>query len=164
MNNASSSCLLRCFSDALQAGVVHARAITRIKETTMTKLNVDNSSTTSDNKGAKVRNKRDVPAPARAFPVVLKTLHNDIALANPKLALATDPDATKRMRVKLRANLSDIHARNDAWIFASQAEYDRARCLFDPAYAAQLAAAAASKPKRVRKAAAPVAPAVTADA
>lgn len=68
------------------------------------------------------------------FPVVLKTLHNDIVNAQPDTTLTT-----KQMRVTLRAKANDIHAKNSSWTFATQSDYDRVRSLFDPAYAKKVA-------------------------
>ena len=89
-----------------------------------------------------------------SFPLVLKTLHDDIVTANP-----TSTITTKKMRVTLRAQMAAIHARNSSWTFTSQSEYDAARSLFDPAYAARIAKPARAKPaKKVKTSVANVEP------
>lgn len=79
------------------------------------------------------------------FPIVLKTLHNDIVKASPTSTLTT-----KQMRVTLRAKAGDIHAKNSSWTFTTQSDYDRVRSLFDPAYAEKIAKASkrATKPAK----------------
>ena len=77
--------------------------------------------------------------------IVLKTLLDDIVKANPQSTLTT-----KKMRVVLRAKMNDVHTRNSSWIF-TDAEYARARSLFDPAFADRQTKAAkrAAKPAKV---------------
>lgn len=79
--------------------------------------------------------------------IVLKTIHDDIVRANPNTTLTT-----KKMRVKLRATMKEFHVPNASWLF-TQAQYDTARSMFDPAYAAKIAkqAKAATRPARVKK-------------
>lgn len=93
---------------------------------------------------------RKTNAPRTATPVaniVLKTIHDDIIRANPNSTLTT-----KKMRVKLRATMRDIHVSNASWLF-TQSQYDTARSMFDPAYATKLAAAAkrAARPARASR-------------
>ena len=64
--------------------------------------------------------------------IVLKTLHNDIMRDNANATIDT-----KRMRVWLRANMNEIHAKNDAWIF-TQSQYDIVRAHFDATYRAKI--------------------------
>lgn len=93
---------------------------------------------------------------AVAAPVVLKTLHDDILRANPSSTLTT-----KKMRVVLRAKMNDVHARNSSWVF-NPTDYDRARSLFDPAYAQKLERASkrATKPAVMSRASKTNTPAV----
>jgi hypothetical protein len=81
--------------------------------------------------------------------IPLKTVHNDIMKSNPNATCTP-----KTMRVWLRANMRDIHAHNNAWIFA-QSEYDLVRAHFDPKYRATLERAARPKKTRAKKADAP---------
>lgn len=77
-------------------------------------------------------------------PVVLKTLVGDIIKANPTSTLTE-----KKARVTLRLKMADVHAKNSSWVF-NPSDYDRARSLFDPAYAAKVAASAkrAARPSK----------------
>lgn len=79
-----------------------------------------------------------------SFPVVLKTLHDDIVKANPSTTLTS-----KKMRVILRQKMAPIHAKNSSWTFTTQAQYDAARSLFDPTYAKKVAKA--PRAPRVKK-------------
>lgn len=80
------------------------------------------------------------------FPIVLKTLHDDIVKSNPSTTLTT-----KKMRVVLRAKANDIHAKNSSWTFTTQSDYDRVRSMFDPAYASRIAKASKPAKPRVKK-------------
>ena len=95
---------------------------------------------------------RNAKNAAVQFPVVLKVLHDDIVRANPSTDLTT-----KKMRVTLRAKMSDVHARNSSWTFTTQSDYDRARSLFDAAYAAKIAKPARAPRARKAKATTPAA-------
>lgn len=95
---------------------------------------------------------RNAKNAAVQFPVVLKSLHDDIVRANPTTDLTT-----KKMRVTLRAKMSDVHARNSSWVFTTQSDYDRARSLFDAAYAAKIAKPARAPRARKTRNAAPAA-------
>ena len=64
--------------------------------------------------------------------IALKTVHNDIMKANPNATIDT-----KKMRVWLRANMRDVHAHNDAWVF-NATTYNIVRSHFDAKYAASL--------------------------
>lgn len=68
----------------------------------------------------------------RVATIALKTIHNDIMKSN-----ANATCTTKSMRVWLRANMRDVHAHNNAWMF-TQNEYDRVRAHFDAKYRATL--------------------------
>lgn len=82
--------------------------------------------------------------------VPLKLILRDIVAADPKSSLA-QPNADKRVRVWLRANMKDVHERNAAWSFDAK-QYDKVRAQFDPAYAAAIAPAPrASKAKSKNK-------------
>lgn len=83
---------------------------------------------------------------APQFPIVLKTLHDDIMKASPTSTLTT-----KKMRVVLRAKAGDIHAKNSSWTFTTQSDYDRVRSLFDPAYAERIAKASKRATKATTK-------------
>ena len=67
--------------------------------------------------------------------IVLKTIHDDIMRANANSTLTT-----KKMRVRLRATMNDVHVRNSSWIF-TQSQYDVVRSMFDDAYAQKIARA-----------------------
>ena len=64
--------------------------------------------------------------------IALKTMLNDIIKAHPESQLTT-----KKMRVILRKEMSKSHDKNTSWTF-TQAQYDKARSLFDPDYAKRL--------------------------
>lgn len=78
--------------------------------------------------------------------IVLKTIHDDIMKANANATITP-----KKMRVKLRATMREVHVANSSWIF-TQSQYDVVRSMFDPAYAAKIvkAAKAAAKPAKVK--------------
>jgi hypothetical protein len=132
----------------------HTRAITRTTEgPTMTKLNADNTATFSTDLGAKVRNRKSpAKSTAPAFPIVLKTILDDIVRDVP-----TFTKDTKAMRVVLRTKMKDLHSHNAAWVATSQSEYDAIRSLFDPAYASRIAKPAKVRAPRKAKVAAPAA-------
>lgn len=67
--------------------------------------------------------------------IVLKTIHDDIMKANPNATITT-----KKMRVRLRQTMNDVHVKNASWIF-TQSQYDIVRAMFDDAYAQKLARA-----------------------
>lgn len=75
------------------------------------------------------------------FPVVLKTIHNDILRDNKNATIDT-----KKMRVKLRAKPPFDHDANAAWVALNAKQYDAIRSMFDASYASRIA-----KPARVRK-------------
>jgi hypothetical protein len=98
----------------------------------MTKLNRDNSHTTSDDKGQKVRSRASRNVVRETPTIVLKTLHDDIMRDNANATITT-----KHMRVWLRANMRDVHAHNASWIF-TQSQYDVVRSHFDAKYRAKI--------------------------
>ena len=80
--------------------------------------------------------------------IVLKTIHDDIMRANANATITT-----KKMRVKLRATMREVHVANASWIF-TQSQYDVVRAMFDAQYAQKIARAQkrdTSSRKRVAK-------------
>ena len=65
--------------------------------------------------------------------IVLKKVHDDIMRDNANATITT-----KKMRVKLRATMREIHVANSSWIF-TQSQYDVVRSMFDDAYAQRIA-------------------------
>lgn len=105
---------------------------------------------------ARTTRARKASAPVVVRDIPLKRVHDDILKANPKATITT-----KDMRRKLRAT-KDIpvlasHVRNASWVFASGAEYDAVRALFDAAYRAKIAKPAKA-PKKAKAQAPVVAP------
>lgn len=77
--------------------------------------------------------------------IVLKTIHNDIMRDNANATITT-----KKMRVRLRQTMNDVHVRNSSWIF-TQSQYDIVRAMFDDAYAQKIARAQKRDAKRKTK-------------
>lgn len=75
------------------------------------------------------RNTRIVETPT----IALKTIHDDIMRDNKNATITT-----KKMRVKLRASMRDVHEHNASWMF-TQTQYDVIRSMFDPSYATRIA-------------------------
>ena len=98
-------------------------------------------------RNAKNTSRKNV-AQSREIPtIVLKTIHDDIMRDNKNATITT-----KKMRVKLRATMREVHVANSSWIF-TQSQYDVVRSMFDASYAQRIARAK----KRVAKTPAPVA-------
>lgn len=82
------------------------------------------------------RNAKKTNAQSNEMPsIVLKTIHDDIMKSNANATITT-----KKMRVKLRATMREVHVANASWIF-TRSQYDVVRAMFDDAYAQKIARA-----------------------